>query len=223
MDNLNINITIKDNRTGEYYKIPVIPSKLEYKEGDAMVDTVKVLNRGNVDFFSGVDLDSMAWSSFFPARYDAGYCKVSEAELLDPLEYKGLFNSWKNDNQALQLIIPVLEVNQEMYIASFTWDNHGFEKDIYYNLNLTQHRRIKPKQYNTDTGTIEEPDQETTADRQPVPEKELPNPYTVKTGDTLTLIAKRYNTDWQSIYNENQETIGPDPNNLEPGQELFIV
>lgn len=220
---LNVKITVRDNVTGEYLKIPVIPAKLEYKDGNAMTDTVKILNKGNVDFFSGVDLDSIGWSSFFPARHDPGYVKIAESELQDPLEYREKFRSWKNTGRSLQLIIPVLDINVNMYVASFIWDLHGFEKDIYYTVNFRQYKTIRPRKYNTNTGVIEEPDRVTMADRPPVPEKELPNPYKVKSGDTLTLIAKRYGTDWRRIYEANKSIIGPDPDIIQPGQELYIV
>lgn len=46
--------------------------------------------------------------------------------------------------------------------------------------------------------------------------------YTVKSGDTLSSIAKRYNTSWQKIYNDNKNTIGNNPNLIFPGQKLLI-
>lgn len=46
--------------------------------------------------------------------------------------------------------------------------------------------------------------------------------YTVKKGDTLGKIAKKYNTTWQKIYNDNKDIIGNDPNIIKPGQKLVI-
>lgn len=46
--------------------------------------------------------------------------------------------------------------------------------------------------------------------------------YTVKIGDNLSSIAKRYNTSWEKIYQENKEVIGDDPNLILPGQKLII-
>lgn len=46
--------------------------------------------------------------------------------------------------------------------------------------------------------------------------------YVVKKGDTLNSIAKKYNTTWQTIYNNNKKVIGTDPNLIKPGQKLKI-
>lgn len=51
--------------------------------------------------------------------------------------------------------------------------------------------------------------------------------YTVKSGDTLSEIALRAYGDgleasWRRIYNANQDTIGPNPDVIKPGQVLHI-
>lgn len=48
------------------------------------------------------------------------------------------------------------------------------------------------------------------------------NYYVVKSGDTLSSIAKKYNTTWQKIYNDNRGNIGTNPNRIYPGQKLVI-
>ncbi|MFI1682855.1 transglycosylase family protein [Streptomyces sp. NPDC020607] len=46
--------------------------------------------------------------------------------------------------------------------------------------------------------------------------------YTVRQGDTLSLIAARYGTDWQRVYAANRQVIGGDPNMIVPGQRLSL-
>lgn len=46
--------------------------------------------------------------------------------------------------------------------------------------------------------------------------------YTVKKGDTLSEIAEKFGTTWQTIYNNNREVIGSNPNLIKPGQVLKI-
>jgi LysM repeat protein len=46
--------------------------------------------------------------------------------------------------------------------------------------------------------------------------------YTVVSGDTLTSIAKKNNTTWDKIYNDNKATIGSNPANIKVGQKLII-
>lgn len=46
--------------------------------------------------------------------------------------------------------------------------------------------------------------------------------YIVKKGDNLSKIAKKYNTTWQKIYNDNKNIIGNNPNLIYPNQKLII-
>jgi nucleoid-associated protein YgaU len=49
--------------------------------------------------------------------------------------------------------------------------------------------------------------------------------YTVKEGDTLSLIAKKIYGDeskYKKIYEANKDLIGPDPDMIKVGQELTI-
>lgn len=46
--------------------------------------------------------------------------------------------------------------------------------------------------------------------------------YIVKKGDTLTKIAKKYNTTWKKIYEKNKKTIGSNPNLIKVGMKLII-
>lgn len=46
--------------------------------------------------------------------------------------------------------------------------------------------------------------------------------YIVKHGDNLSKIARKYNTTWQKIYNDNKNVIGNNPNFIYPNQKLVI-
>jgi hypothetical protein len=46
--------------------------------------------------------------------------------------------------------------------------------------------------------------------------------YVVQSGDTLSAIARRYDTSWQELYAKNHSTIGSNPNMLRVGQRLHI-
>lgn len=58
------------------------------------------------------------------------------------------------------------------------------------------------------------------------PQKSKPvQSYTVKSGDTLSAIAKQVYGDENAhkrIYNANKDLIGPDPNKIKVGQVLII-
>lgn len=46
--------------------------------------------------------------------------------------------------------------------------------------------------------------------------------YTVKKNDTLSKIAKKYNTTWQKIYEDNKSVIGDNPDIIQIGMKLEI-
>ncbi|NEA03042.1 LysM peptidoglycan-binding domain-containing protein, partial [Streptomyces sp. SID10116] len=46
--------------------------------------------------------------------------------------------------------------------------------------------------------------------------------YTVRQGDTLSLVAARHGTHWQRVYAANRQVIGGDPNMIVPGQRLSL-
>ncbi|NLG38064.1 MAG: LysM peptidoglycan-binding domain-containing protein [Clostridiales bacterium] len=48
------------------------------------------------------------------------------------------------------------------------------------------------------------------------------NTYTVRPGDTLSKIAKKYATDWRTLYAANKEVVGSDPNLIRPGMVLAL-
>ena len=47
--------------------------------------------------------------------------------------------------------------------------------------------------------------------------------YKVKKGDNLTKIAKKYNIDVKTLYHQNKDVIGNDPNKIYPGQKLIVL
>ena len=183
---IDVDITIKDEN-GNYLTLPVTPEYITYTDGSGTPITVSVLNIGSVDFYNGTELDKLSFSCFFPARYDAGYCKY--ANLKKPTDYRNQISSWKGGNTAnyveeaahLQVIIPAAGINKAMKVADFTWDFKGFEGDIYYSLTFKEDKRIAPIQISSGVVIAEE-----TRPAEPVPEiveeikKEITTGCTVK-------------------------------------------
>jgi len=61
----------------------------------------------------------------------------------------------------------------------------------------------------------------------PIPVPFHPKPikqriYTVKSGDNLSIIGKKFRVSWQKIYRANRSTIGSNPNLIFPGEKLII-
>lgn len=220
MINKKVSISIRELDTGTYYRVPVLPSEIAYSFGDATKDSVSIVDLGAVDFHSGNDLDSFGWSSFFPDRYDAGYCTTSK--LLTTLEYRALFERWKTTGARLQLICPTAGINKTMVLYSFKPVLKGFEMDMYYQLEFKEKRTVKP--IKVDLGAIMSQKKKQTAEsRGSTPNKTKPGTYIVKEGDTLLRIAKAYGvTPWKTLYEKNIKLIGTDPSSIKVGQVLKL-
>ena len=48
------------------------------------------------------------------------------------------------------------------------------------------------------------------------------DPYTVKSGDTLSKIGQHHGVAWREIYEANKDVIGDNPDLIKPGQQLRI-
>ncbi|MCW2960061.1 MAG: peptidoglycan-binding protein [Thermoleophilia bacterium] len=46
--------------------------------------------------------------------------------------------------------------------------------------------------------------------------------YTVRPGDNLSVIARRYGLTWQQLYAANRAAVGANPNLIHPGLQLRI-
>jgi len=149
-DNWNkkpVEITVYDAKNNIYLLVPVVPEKIDYSDGGPLTDTIKVINLGNVDFHSGVELDGISWASFFPGRYDASYC--STPAIKTPIEYRNWFSTWKDEGLPLQIIVAAYDINKPMKVSAFTWSASGFEGDITYSVSFKEHKTVMPKQVDT--------------------------------------------------------------------------
>lgn len=221
---VKVELSIKDHATGIYMLVPVVPESIPYAEGEKQADTVSILNLGDVDFLSGVSLDTFQIISFFPGRYDASYCQTSK--LKTPMEYKALFKSWKNNGTPLQIICPAAGINERMTLRTFEGDLQGFEGDIYYRASFTQAKTVKPKKIVVG-GKPPAKGQKTPAERPKPPAPPVQKTYTVVSGDYLIKIAKKFGiSDWRNkLYIPNKKPKGPlgnDPNLIFPGQKLKL-
>ena len=203
---------------GNVIQIPVPPPEVNLMVGDQIVETIQIINLGPVSFPVGKELDALEWASFFPVRYDPGYCVVKDIE--EPRNLVEIIEEWKDNNQPVRVTIPAMDISFTAQVRRFTWGVKGMEWDIYYDIQLVEHREINVRQVSTAaTDLVENPK---TRPASAAPQAAKPSTYAVKAGDSLTLIAKRLGTDWSSLYEKNKSVIGNDPGKIYPGQVLAV-
>ena len=117
-------------------RIPVLPS--EYSVSSSQNNTVvNVIGLGDVVLKGKRGLRTISFSSFFPKRYDAGYCEYSS--IRSPKAYVDLIEKMKRAG-TIKLIITGTQINFRCTIESFDWGENDGTGDISYTLTFQEYR-----------------------------------------------------------------------------------
>ncbi|MDU4698378.1 MAG: LysM peptidoglycan-binding domain-containing protein [Paenibacillus sp.] len=202
---------------GQSFVLPVNPEEITISRSKG-VETVNIASLGEYDFPAGERVKEIAFSSFFPADYDPGYCNYQD--LPDPQEAMNRITTMMNSKSPVRLIITDTAVNVLVTIAAHNSTFRGGEPgDVYFDLSARTWRETKVHAQTGASGAAS-----ITQSTRPDTKKPAKT-YVVKSGDTLSKIAKLELGDsskWQQIYSANQKTIGKDPNRIKPGQKLVM-
>lgn len=206
---------------GSRIRIPVVPA--EYTVTSEQDNTsVTVCNLGEVTLRGKRKLQQISFSSFFPRQYDSGYCDVRSKS---PITMVKKVEKMKRAGSVKLIVTGVLSM--KVTIESFEWGENDGTGDISYTLSMKEYRTVsipasvlvkeqpaQPAAAGSDGGTSGRDQPETTGTQS----------YTVKSGDSLSAIARKLtgSTNWQTIYEQNKAVIGSNPNMIKPGQVLTI-
>lgn len=204
------------NNFSEKLQLPVPPPEYQYSASNQN-ETVNILGLGDIIQITGEGLAEIEITSHFPAN------RVPYAQyyLGDPYNAVQTIERWRQAKRPIRLIITGTPVNLPCAIESFTWGERGGSRDVNYTLKLKEYRFIQIKQI---ASQIEAATTIKTASNRP-DTREQSKTYIVKPGESLFLIAKKVLGDgskWQVIYTKNKSTIGPNPNQIKPGQVLTL-
>lgn len=200
------------NNFAEKMQLPVPPAEFSLSTGN-INETINITNLGNITQIGGEELAEIEISSFFPAR-PAPY---TTRNVPDPYAAVELIEKWRKSKKPIRLIITDTPVNLACTIESFTWGERGGSRDVDYSLKLKEYRFVQVKQVSQVQQVVISPERPNT--------KPEPSNYTIKSGDSLFMIAKRILGDgnrWREIYEKNKAVIGANPNLIYPGQVLQL-
>lgn len=206
---------------GERVRIPVLPSSYTITSEQDNT-SVTVCNLGEVTLRGKRKLQQVSFSSFFPMHYDASYC---DGRSKSPISMVNKIEAMKQAGSVKLIITGILAM--KVTIESFEWGENDRTGDIAYTLTMKEYRTVsipastlvkdsptQPDPGNSGSGTSGRDQPETTSTQS----------YTVKSGDTLSGIARKLtgSTNWKTIYEQNKGVIGSNPNMIKPGQVLTI-
>lgn len=201
------------------FMLPVNPESFSFTEKHNNT-SVNVNSIGEVNLIGKRGLKEGTISSFFPNQnYNFG----NNSGRKKPYTYVNTILKWKEAGKPIRLIVGG-NINVQVTIESFKYGEQDGTGDVYYLLGLKEYRAVKvvkrPKPKPTKPSKPAKPSkpQRTTENK---PKKKT---YTVKKGDCLWNIAKKFygnGAQYTKIYNANKSKI-KNPNLIYPGQVLVI-
>lgn len=207
--------------------LPIAPDKLTLKVKNAN-KTMTLINEGEVNFLKDAGLTDIEFDVLIPAvqysfaKYDSGF--------ESPAYFMTHFESLKTGKNPFQFIVTrkmpdgklLFDTNMTVSMESYTikeQSNDGF--DLTVSIKLKQYRPFGTKTVKvTNSFASVTPVRETT--NSPAPKQETT--YTVKSGDCLWNIAKKFygnGSKYTKIYEANKDKIR-NPNLIYVGQVLTI-
>ena len=207
------------NAEKEKIQLPVLPEEFSVTNGSNN-DSVNLVGLGEIIIMQSRPALRFRFSSFFPAAKFPG---LQVDKITKPLTLIQKINTWKASKKPIHFIATACGVDLYATIEDFKYSEAGGDPGTYqYSITLKEYREIKVRQVKVNipkaTATVkkEEPRVDNTV---------KPKTYTVKSGDCLWNIAKKFYGNgalYTKIYNANKSVIGGNPNLIYPGQVYTI-
>lgn len=207
------------NAEKEKIQLPVLPESISVKNGSKN-SSVDIAGLGEIVVIQSRPALQFSFSSFFPATRFPG---LQVSSITRPLTLVEKINTWKASRKPVHFISTACGVDLYVAIEDFNYSEEGGDPGTYqYSITLKEYREITVRQVKVDiqkkTATVKKEEPR-------VNNSVKPKTYTVKSGDCLWNIAKKYygsGLDYTKIYSANKGTIGGNPNLIYPGQVLTI-
>lgn len=199
-------------------RLPVNPESNSYTSPFSY-EEVDVAGLGEITRIGYHGEDEFQISTFWPATYNSVYCSYSG--FISPSSFVSKIKSWRDARKPIQFVVTGAGgVNTKVTIRDLQVDGEKFGSpgDIYFTLSLKEYREVTIK-----TATVTTP--KSSSKKRPSSSKSKSKTYTVKKGDCLWKISKRYygkGSEWRKIYNANKKVIGKNPDLIYPGQKFVI-
>ncbi|MGG3801796.1 LysM peptidoglycan-binding domain-containing protein [Metabacillus fastidiosus] len=200
------------------FRFPVLPQSIEVSNSSKN-ESVDIAKFGEVTILQKPGAEIFSFSSFFPIRYSP---LVEYNGFLTPWDCVKMFKKWKEDEKVLRFVITGTMINSVVSLEEFNFNEDGGDVgNINYSLTLKEFKYVNVKKITK---------------KKKISKKARPffykNPknnqtYTVKKGDTLWALARKYYGDgskWNKIWEANKDAIiKRDKRNLkQPGHWIHI-
>ncbi|UWG96396.1 LysM peptidoglycan-binding domain-containing protein [Dehalobacter sp. DCM] len=203
---------MNDNNT-EKLQLPVPPSSFQITRGNINTK-VNIQDAGEINLIGKEKLASITLSSFFP-KEEYYFCQYTGFP--SPYDCVHRIESWRKSGKAIRLIITSTDINIAASIESFQYgEKEEGTGDVYFTLELKEYRLITIETVASAASTT------VTTKNARSTGREIPSSYTVKSGDTLWAIAKRYYGDGSKYPTLASKNGIKNPNLIYVGQVLKL-
>ncbi|MBP0725531.1 LysM peptidoglycan-binding domain-containing protein [Bacillus sp. RG28] len=196
------------NQGKEKFQLPVPPGDFKLNNSHD-IQTVNLNEIGDFPIKADRKPISISITSILPSQ-DYYFCQYRPVP--KPYDCVSKIEKWKESNYPIQLLVTETNINRLFLIESFEYGERAGSRDVEFTLNLIEFRYItKPSNVSSST----------TKKRNSQPRKTSKS-YTVKSGDTLFVIARKVYGDgskWRSLASKNNIK---DPKNLKAGKVLML-
>ena len=190
----------KDDK--DIFRFPVLPSAINVQDY-AITNDSNITGLGDVTVFGGKGLRTIEISSFFP-NPKRKYRFVNYTDYPKQYDCVTKIKKWMDKGEVLRFIVTGTEINFQVRITDFEYSEQDGTRDVYFTINLKEYRKIK---ISSTTPKKKKTDNKDRTDTKETDNKPKQKTYTVKSGDTLYDIAKKYygkGSDYKKIIEKNK-------------------
>lgn len=198
---MQVDIYIKEREGSREIRVPWLPDSISIGGGDISVAEYKIIDKGDVAVPTGIGLASYSWQSAWPGENRTDQ-SLQRGTWQDPKTYHATMKDWAQKGTSLNLLVTGYPINVNVFIKKYEAQAAGAFGDLAYSVEFQEERTISiatetvTAAHGGNGGTTRPSNQG--------------SQYTIKSGDTLWGIAKRFygaGTKWPTIYNANKDII----------------
>lgn len=195
------------------FRLPINPEMFEHSLGK-LNSIVNITDLGEVNVLGKSKLSEISLESFFP-YHEYYFCEY--VGFPSPYECVSIIKKFMEKGQ-VRLLITETDINKIYYIEDFRYGERNGSKDVYYSISFREYKSIKVKTISSTTSTSNTAT--STSVRPASPPK--PTTYTIKKGDTLWAIAKKYYGDGNKYKELASKNNIKNPDKIYVGQVITI-